>query len=107
MVGTDPQKGSKTTVVPTEIIPLRFVFPDGTVYDSSTDIVDNGQTAIQRIIASPIFQNYDFVINGTRVGNTQYGDAFQCANFWNSVSTRSPEYHVLLDSPPCCPRRRL
>ena len=26
MVGTDPQKGSRTTVIPTEIIPFRFVF---------------------------------------------------------------------------------
>jgi hypothetical protein len=98
MVGTDPKKGSKTTVVPTEIIPLRFVFPDGQVFDASTDIVD-GQTAVQGIINSPIFQNYDFVLGGTEVGNTQYGDAVQRANFWDSVSTRANNYHVLFGQP--------
>jgi uncharacterized membrane protein len=98
MVGTNPKLGSQTTVIPTEIIPLRFVFPDGSVFDASTDPVD-GETAIQRIIESPIFQNYNFVIGGTNVGNTQYGDAFQRANFWNSVSTRSRNYHVLLGQP--------
>src|SRR5258706_499921 len=102
MVGTDPKAGSQTTLIPTEIIPLRFVFPNGTVYDSSTDIVD-GETAIQRIIESPIFQNYNFVVGGTFIGNTQYGDAFQRANFWNSVSTRSPDYHVLLGQPTILP----
>src|SRR5262245_29301758 len=106
MVGTDPKKGSKTTVIPTEIIPLRFVFPDGQVFDASTDIVD-GQTAIQGIINSPIFQNYDFVIGGTEVGNTQYGDAFQRANFWDSVSTRGRNYHVLLGQPTVLPTQTI
>ena len=31
--------------------------------------------------------------------NTQYGDAFQRANFWDSVSRRSRNYHVLLGDP--------
>jgi probable HAF family extracellular repeat protein len=106
MVGTDPKKGSKTTVIPTEIIPLRFVFPDGQVFDASTDIVD-GQTAIQGIINSPIFQNYDFVIGGTEVGNTQFGDAFQRANFWDSVSTRGRNYHVLLGQPTVLPTQTI
>src|SRR5689334_3584963 len=98
MVGTDPKKGSKTTVIPTVIIPLRFVFPDGQVFDASTDLVD-GQTPVQGIVNSPIFQNYSFVLNGTSVGTTQYGDAFQRANFWDSVSTRAQNYHVLLGQP--------
>jgi hypothetical protein len=98
MVGTDPKRGSRTTVIPTVIIPLAFVFPNGSVYNPATDPVD-GETAVQRIIESPIFQNYNFVIGGTRVGNTQYGDAFQRANFWDSVSTRARDYHVLLGQP--------
>jgi len=106
MVGTDPKKGSKTTVIPTVIIPLRFVFPDGQVFDANTDIVD-GQTAIQGIINSPIFQNYDFVIGGTEVGNTQYGDAFQRANFWDAVSTRGRNYHVLLGQPTVLPTQTI
>jgi len=102
MAGTDPKKGSKSTVIPTELIPLRFVFADGNVFDASTDLID-GQTAIQGIINSPIFQNYNFGTGGTSIGFTQYGDAFQRANFWDSVSTRSPNYHVLLGQPAVLP----
>jgi len=106
MVGTDPKKGSTTTVIPTEIIPLRFVFADGSVFDASTDIID-GQTPIQGIVNSPIFQNYDFVLGGTHVGNTQWADAFQRGNFWNSVSTRAPNYHVLLSQPTVLPTQTI
>jgi hypothetical protein len=106
MVGTDPKRGSATTVIPTVLIPLRFVFADGNVFDASTDLVD-GQTSVQGIINSPIFQNYDFVSGGTHVGNTQYGDAFQRANFWDSVSTRSPNYHVLLGQPTVLPTQTI
>ncbi len=102
MVGTDPKRGSATTVVPTVLIPLRFVFADGSVYDASTDPVD-GQNQIQAILNSPIFQNHDYVIEGSDVGNTQYGDAFQRANFWKSVSKGSPNYHVLLGAPDVTP----
>ena len=98
MVGTDPNRGSATTVIPVTIIPIRWVFSNGMVVDASTDIVD-GQTPVQGIVNSPIFQDYDFTLGGTHVGNTQYGDAFQRANFWNSVSTRSPNYHVRLGTP--------
>ena len=106
MVGTDPKRGSATTLIPTVLIPLRFVFADGNVFDASSDLVD-GQTAIQGIINSPIFQNYDFVSGGTHVGNTQFGDAFQRANFWDAVSTRSPNYHVLLGQPTVLPTQTI
>jgi probable HAF family extracellular repeat protein len=98
MVGTDPQNGSATTVVPTLIVPLRFVFADGSVVDSSKDLID-GQTAIHGIINSPIFQPYPFISGGIHVGNTQCADAFQRANFWNYISTRASDYHVLLSQP--------
>jgi hypothetical protein len=102
MVGTDPNRGSATTVIPTVLIPIRFVFADGHVFDASTDIID-GQTPVQGIINSPIFQNYNFNSVGVNVGNTQWGDAFQRANFWDSVSTRSPNYHVLVGQPTVLP----
>ena len=106
MVGTDPKLGSKTTVIPTVILPMRFVFPDGSVFDASTDIVD-GQTPVQGIMNSPIFQNYNFVIGGKSIGNTQYGDAFQRANFWDSVSGKSKNYHVLLGQPTVLPTQTI
>ena len=89
-------------MIPTVIVPLRFIFPDGQVFDAGTENVD-GESAIQRIIDSPVFQNYDFVSGGTHVGNTQFGDAFQRANFWDSVSTRARNYHVLLGQPTVLP----
>jgi len=117
MVGTDPKRGSTTTVIPTVLIPVRFVFADGNVFDATTDLI-NGQTAIQGIINSPIFQNYDFNNNPAtyyfgeaaglvKVGNTQWGDAFQRANFWDSVSTRAPHYHVLLGQPTVLPTQTI
>jgi hypothetical protein len=107
MVGTDPKKGSATTVVPTFVVPLRFVFADGVVTDTSTDLVD-GQTAIQGIVNSPVFQPYNFVTGGgTKVGNTQYGDAFQRANFWKEVATKAPDYHVLLGQPTVLPAQTI
>ena len=106
MVGTDPKLGSRTTVIPTVIIPLRFVFPDGQVFDASTDLID-GQTPVQGIINSPIFKNYNFVLGGKSVGNTQYADAFQRANFWDSVSTKARDYHVLLSQPTVLPTQTI
>jgi hypothetical protein len=106
MVGTDPKLGSKTTVIPTVIIPLRFVFPDGQVFDASSDLID-GQTPVQGIINSPIFKNYNFVLGGKSVGNTQYADAFQRANFWDSVSGKARDYHVLLGQPAVAPTQTI
>jgi probable HAF family extracellular repeat protein len=102
IVGTDPGRGSATTVVPTFLVPLRFVFADGRVIDTSTDLVE-GQTAIQGMRNSPVFQPYDFKPGGTAVGKTQYPDAFQRANFWKDVSTKAPDYHVLLGQPTVVP----
>ena len=98
MVGTDPKHGSATTTIPTVLIPLRFVFENGLVVDASADSID-GQTSIQGIMNSPVFQSYNFNLGGINVGNTQYGDAFQRANFWDSVSRQSRDYHVLLGQP--------
>ena len=86
MVGTKPSKGSKTTTVPVTIIPLKLTFSNGTSFD--------GSQKVQNTTASPIFQNASFIS-----GNTQYGDAIQRAEFWNSVSTTSPNYHVLVGAP--------
>src|SRR5437016_2538514 len=42
---------------------------------------------------SPLFNNAPFTMNGVNVGNTQYVDAFQRANFWTAIS---PAYHTRL-----------
>jgi hypothetical protein len=96
MIGTDPAKGSATTRVPVEIIPLDLTFADGTELSPMQTACGDTQSAIQRILQSPLFQNFPFTVGGTSVGNTQYEDGFQRANFWSKVSTASPDYHVLL-----------
>ena len=104
MVGTDPAKGSINTVVPVYIIPLKLTFADsGTVFDSTAPMIGLSQSVVQAVQASPIFQDAPFKAGNINVGNTQYIDAFQRANFWSSVSTVSPNYHVILGQPVVLP----
>jgi hypothetical protein len=49
-----------------------------------------------RVKNSPLIRKVRFTPGGTNVGTTQYIDAFQRANFWKTVSTAAPNYHVLL-----------
>jgi len=86
MVGKNPAKGSSVSVVPVFLIPVKLVLVGGSVYDGTTkaDAVSN----------SPLFHFAQF-----DSGFTQYGDAMQRAEFWNSVSTKSPFYHVWLTPP--------
>lgn len=90
MVGTNPYTSTKTTTIPTEIIPLRFVFADGSVFD--------GTPRVPAVVASPLFQPAAF-----SSGVTQYGDAIQRASFWRSVSANGGGYHTLLQQPDVLP----
>jgi hypothetical protein len=87
MVGTSPFAAGASTTVPDEVIPLRIVFADGTVFNAS-DIVPPA-------LRSPIWRPASFLS-----GTTQYGDAMQRAEFW-SVVPRG--YHVLLGRPAVLP----
>ena len=86
MVGTDPSKGSATTTVPVTIIPLLLKFSDGISFDGSSRV--SGTTG------SPLFKKAKFIS-----GTTQYGDAVARTEFWQSVSKKSPNYHVLVGTP--------
>lgn len=96
MIGSDPGVGSATTSVPVVIIPLKFNFSGGVTLSATSNVCNDNQTAVQRTQNSPILQAAAFSPGGTNVGTTQYIDAFQRANFWNSVSAVSSNYHVLL-----------
>jgi hypothetical protein len=100
MIGTDPSLGSATTNVPVVIIPLKFNFTGGVSLSAESTVCNDSETALQRTENSPILQSTSFSPGGTNVGNTQYIDAFQRANFWNFVSpsSSSPNYHVLLSN---------
>jgi hypothetical protein len=97
-VGTDPSSTNVTTTVNVFIIPVKIcVTPSGgskTCFDPATTQA-NGKTATQNVLASPIFKNQDYTIDGTDLGNTQYEDAFQRSNYWTDVMTNT-NYHVLL-----------
>lgn len=100
MVGDAPSTGTSTTI-PVYIIPVVFKYKTGATTTSFTPETkqSNGLTAVQNTVASPIFQNMDWVTpEGTNLGTTQYEDAFQRGNFWGTVSS-APGYHVLLGAP--------
>jgi len=99
MVGTNPSFGSETTVVPLVLIPIKFVFADTTRLNPKALACGDTESALQRTLNSPLFQDFPFFPGSgnagpTTVGTTQYIDAFQRANFWKQVQTFSPDYHV-------------
>jgi len=95
IVGSDPSLGAATTVVPTVIVPIKFVFAVGLALDGT-----NVAAATQN---SPIFQTADYTTGGTSVGLTQFGDALQRAEFWNLPGFSPAGYHVLLGAPAIAP----
>jgi hypothetical protein len=103
MVGTDPTtaQAHQSSTVPSTVIPIIFTFHDGSVFDPTT--VDKhcsaAGSADSLTMASPIFQDFNYVVGGTSVGNTQYVDFFQRANFWHFTKPGgvNPNYHVLLN----------
>src|SRR5215831_18019922 len=74
VVGTDPA-ANQATVVPTVVIPYRFVFADGSVVDATQDIID-GMTPLAGVLASPVLNDLPFTAGTTPLGNTQFGDAY-------------------------------
>ena len=88
MVGTNPAAGSKTTTVPTEILPLKVVMSNGITVTGSAS----------KLKASPIFSNAAFTS-----GTTQLGDAMLRAGFWSTVSASAPNWHLLLGTPTVLP----
>ena len=99
MVGTAPKTGTSTTVK-AFIIPVKIVIGSHTFDPNKTN--QDGESVIQQTIESPIFQNQTYTLGGTNVGNTQYEDAFQRANFWGTVKSHTG-YHVLLGGPTILP----
>ena len=92
IVGADPSLGASTTVIPTVLVPLKFIFPNpGNPVLDGTNVIGATQN-------SPIFQTADYMAGSVDLGVTQYGDALQRGQFWN-LPGFSPDYHVLLGGP--------
>jgi hypothetical protein len=101
--------------VPTEIVPIVIktnlvglainsngiigTVPGTTVFDpsaaNSACLAPPNDVPLTLFEESPIFQSVSFTFGGTNVGDTQYLDAFQRANFWSF--TKGHDYHVKLD----------
>jgi hypothetical protein len=95
MVGVPPFPSGSATVT-TYVIPVKIVISNGAVYDPSY-VLSNGNTVTQNTVASPIFaKTVDFKSGGADMGTTQYIDAFQRANFWDTTGNPS---HLLLGGP--------
>ena len=95
MVGANPATSNVTTKVPVVIVPLKFTFGATTISSTALACGDT-MSSVNRIKKSIIFNNFPFVEGTTNVGTTQYIDAFQRANFWQSVGSVTPNYHTLL-----------
>ena len=116
MVGKNPYSEGGTVKVPTFIVPV--IITTNTV-GVTADVTNTGtittapgintfdpttadktcMTAPNNVPAtvfrqSPIFENARFNFGGNYIGNTQYLDAFQRANFWRVIDD---DYHVLLN----------
>lgn len=102
MVGTNPQKKSKTpsTTVTVPVIPLIMKIGSNKLDPTKPLAGCETVSALDRFTASPIFDStttYD--MNGVSEGPTQYVDAFQRAEFnkFTKPGGKNPGYHVLLD----------
>lgn len=112
-------RGSQPSNVPVEIVPVVVnTVALGTAVDPKTGAITvvtgspNDNTTFNPLVAddsclvspndipasvfreSPLFRPADFNFGGTDVGFTQATDAFQRANFWNTIDRA--DYHVLL-----------
>jgi hypothetical protein len=98
MVGRDPSTSTVTTSIPTVIIPV-IININGTVFNPTVAdtvcMVAPNNVPLTVFRQSPIFNNHAFTMNGVNVGNTQYIDAFQRANFAKQIAST---YHTRLGS---------
>ncbi len=95
-VGNAPS-GKKVTT-PVFIIPLKIVLSGGQTFTTST-IQPNGQSALDDTVASPLFQStISFKEGGTKLGKTQYIDAYMRESFWPTV-LNNPKWHDTFGQP--------
>jgi hypothetical protein len=102
ILGRSPLRlGKMTTTIPTQLIPLVITINDGTttvVYDATApDPCVPGSphpSTVSVVNGSPVFTNNPWTMNGVAIGNTQYIDAFQRAQFFSLV--QGTPYHLIL-----------
>ena len=99
MIGADPTfNGARTKHIPVNIVPLLIELADGTIFDpNAADPCANNRDVVSLLLESPLFQPYDFTINGVDLGSGQYVDEFQRANFYSYTQRTGDKYHTILD----------
>lgn len=110
-VGPSAEVSVKTQIVPIilkfQTVATAFNFKTG-VFSTASGNARANPTApdpgcfagsdnipLKILVQSPVLRAADFNFGGTHVGDTQYTDAFQRANFWSQID--KDHYHVLLD----------
>ncbi len=98
VVGRSPFfHGSRTTNVPTFIVPVKIIAGGHTFDPSAADATClSSKVPLTVFQNSPLFQSVAFTMNGIGVGTTQYIDAFQRAEFWENVSHTGNRFHTML-----------
>lgn len=99
MVGHRPQDGG-TTQIDTSFVPISFIF-DEFIDANGNNIVIDANAIGGEILRSPNFQRSQFT-----VGNTQFGDAIQRAEFFGVIKQGDRDgddddsaWHTVLESP--------
>ena len=87
MAGRSPEAGG-TTSIPTVVIALSLSLES----QNGSRVVMNAGEAVRKTLHSPVFQNFAFA-----TGNTQYGDAVQRAQFYDTAVKTN--WHTLLEFP--------
>jgi len=94
MVGNSPLSTNGTTTTIVDVVPLVIHIEGKTFSPLAADkSCLGGRVPLSVLAQSPMVQNHDFTLDGVNVGNTQYPDAFQRANFWKSVVANGGTYH--------------
>ena len=109
-VGRSPfDRGKVTTTIPAQIIPLVITINNGSgdtvTYDpTAVDpcISPGSHTDVDMVVNSPLFTSNSWTMNGVSLGNTQFIDAFQRAEFWSLVAGSS--YHLLFNPSTLAPQ---
>jgi hypothetical protein len=103
VVGSAPA-GDATTTIPVFLIPIKLR-AGGEEFTPST-VQANGKTAIRNTELSPLFKDISFEEADTDLGDTQYIDAYQRANFWSSTATNTG-WHTLFGTPTVLPTQTI
>lgn len=90
VAGKDPDYGG-TTTISTVLVPVSLVF-DAPAGNAGKKTEISAAPDAEKVIESPIFQQYDFA-----TGHTQSGDAIQRAQFYKEASAN--DWHTLLGQP--------